>query len=200
MNENWRESVRRTQLGFTLMEMIGVVAVVAILATMATPMIFKAIQDSRISATLQQARQVETAIARFYADTGRWPIHRTPIMNPHERQLIANTAEGGGTIPGWDGPYLDAELRNLLTPGSEMLVYHETRDNEKCDVDGDGTPDANTMILRINDLDDDVARNLSDAIDNDFQNTSGTAAWDVAGRARRGVFRPNAMIICLSQT
>ncbi|MEM7233820.1 MAG: prepilin-type N-terminal cleavage/methylation domain-containing protein, partial [Planctomycetota bacterium] len=74
-------TTQQGQKGFTLMEMIGVVAVIAILAAMATPMIFDAILDARVSAVLQQARTLETAAARYYTDTGQWPRQRNPVAS-----------------------------------------------------------------------------------------------------------------------
>ncbi|MEM6640016.1 MAG: prepilin-type N-terminal cleavage/methylation domain-containing protein [Pseudomonadota bacterium] len=190
----------RTSKGFTLIEMIGVVAVIAILASVATPMIFDAIEDSRVSATVAEVRAVTTGIARFYADTGRYPQHRNPTSTNWERPLLQNIAQSGGTIPGWRGPYIEADIVNHISQGSEVLVYNEIRPAEQCDVDGDGNPDGTTMILRFNDINDDVARKLSDALDGDGDQLTGTNTWDVVGRVRRSVFRPNGMTICVGST
>ena len=186
--------------GFTLMEMVGVVAVIAILASVATPMVLSAIENSRVSSTLGQVRTVQTAVTQFYADTGVWPRHRNPTTRNDERQLLNNLAYGGGTINGWNGPYLETDIDDLISRGSEVLIFHETRDNEKCDTDGDGTPAGDTMLLRFDNISDDMARKLSDANDGDGTALTGTTAWNVAGRARRGVYRSNGMTICIAQT
>ena len=57
------------------MEMIGVMAVIAILAAAATPKIFEAIEDAKISAYFQMIKEIELATAKFYKDTGRYPRH-----------------------------------------------------------------------------------------------------------------------------
>ncbi|MEO0575525.1 MAG: prepilin-type N-terminal cleavage/methylation domain-containing protein [Pseudomonadota bacterium] len=192
--------MKHVRNGFTLMEMIGVVAVIAILASMATPMIFDAIRNSRVSATLQDVRAYNTAIVRYYTDTGTFPQHRNPVASSWERQLIVNTDQSGNPVPGWDGPYLEADLVNRFSPGEEVLIYSETRSTEMCDIDGDGNPDRPTMIVRYNIVDDTAGKKLSNAIDNDGTVTSGTGAWNVAGRVRRSTYRSNGITICISTT
>jgi len=61
--------------GFTLIEIIGVMAVIAILASMATSRMFDAIENSKVSAVIQHANSLTTTVANFYADTGVWPRH-----------------------------------------------------------------------------------------------------------------------------
>jgi prepilin-type N-terminal cleavage/methylation domain-containing protein len=53
--------------GFTLIEMIGVLAVIAILASLLIPKIFEAINNARISNTAVSINTLKTALADHYA-------------------------------------------------------------------------------------------------------------------------------------
>jgi len=56
--------------GFTLIEMIGVLAVIAILAAVLVPKVFTAINNSRINNAAMSCNTVKTAIADHYAKAG----------------------------------------------------------------------------------------------------------------------------------
>jgi len=69
--------MKKKQNGFTLIEVIVVIAVVAILAAILTPTIAKQIQDSRISRTKNETLVIGAAIADLKKDTGWWPYTHT---------------------------------------------------------------------------------------------------------------------------
>ncbi len=76
-----RASSRGLQ-GFTLIEMIGVLAVIAILAAVLVPKVFEAINNARINNSSMSCDTVKTAIADHYAKAGslnaddwRWDCH-----------------------------------------------------------------------------------------------------------------------------
>src|SRR5437867_2204449 len=64
-----RAGSRRNQ-GFTLIEMIGVLAVIAILAAVLVPKVFEAINNSRINNTAMSCQTVKTAIIDHFAKFG----------------------------------------------------------------------------------------------------------------------------------
>lgn len=57
--------------GFTLIEMIGVLAVIAILAAVLIPKVFEAISNSRVNNTAMSCNTVKTAVADHYAKLER---------------------------------------------------------------------------------------------------------------------------------
>lgn len=59
--------------GFTLIEMVVVLAVVAILAAILTPTIAKNIQDAKLTRASNETQVIGASIASFYKDLGRWP-------------------------------------------------------------------------------------------------------------------------------
>ena len=64
-----RETKRRNNKGFSLVELIIVIAIMAILAGILAPQFIKYIKQSRISTDIQNAQQIATAISAEYADT-----------------------------------------------------------------------------------------------------------------------------------
>jgi prepilin-type N-terminal cleavage/methylation domain-containing protein len=61
---------RKPAQGFTLIEMIGVLAVIAILASMLIPKIFEAINSARINNTVQSYNAIKTAVMDHYGKYG----------------------------------------------------------------------------------------------------------------------------------
>jgi len=65
--------LRRNEKGFTLIEVVVVVAVIAILAAVLTPFITKYIDDSRVAKARNEAQVIGAAMTNFFKDTGIWP-------------------------------------------------------------------------------------------------------------------------------
>lgn len=89
-----RETKRRNNKGFSLVELIIVIAIMAILAGILAPQFIKYIKQSRISTDIQNAQQIATAISAEFADTATTnPIGTadTPI------KIDSTTAEKGWT-------------------------------------------------------------------------------------------------------
>src|SRR6266566_3648460 len=62
-----RKSARK---GFTLIEMIGVLAVIAILASLLIPKIYEAINNARVNNAIVSYNTIKTAFADHYAKWG----------------------------------------------------------------------------------------------------------------------------------
>src|SRR5436309_9219402 len=67
---NISPSRKQALKGFTLIEMIGVLAVIAILASLLIPKIYEAINNARISNAALSYNTVKTALADHYAKWG----------------------------------------------------------------------------------------------------------------------------------
>jgi len=62
------------QSGFTLIEMIGVLAVIAILAAVLIPKVFEAINNARVNNAAMSVGTVKTACVDHYAKAGAFPV------------------------------------------------------------------------------------------------------------------------------
>ena len=79
----------RNEKGFTLIEVVVVVAVIAILAAVLTPYITKYIDDSKVAKARNEAQVIGGAMTNFFKDTGLWP---------------SRTATGGAAAVLYTGP------------------------------------------------------------------------------------------------
>ena len=67
--------LNKTNKGFTLIEMIGVLAVIAILAAVLIPKVFDAINNSRVNNASISCQTAKTAVADHYAKFGTLPVN-----------------------------------------------------------------------------------------------------------------------------
>lgn len=191
----------RTQRGFTLIEIIGVMAVIAIIAAMATPRIFDAIEDAKITSLLQQVKTLKGSIAEYYSDTGTWPRHTPSHANNGRHNLMLNEDTAGNAIPGWDGPYLEQELTNPFIEGGYVDVLQTSASAYACDIDGDGNQDGSFAVYRIDGVSDRIAKKVSQMLDKDGSVSTGTGAWKVSGRVKRyNGTHASIMLVCLART
>ncbi|MFH5836239.1 type II secretion system protein [Proteiniclasticum sp. C24MP] len=58
--------LRKKQKGFTLVELLIVIAIIAVLAAVVTPVALSAINDSKATAVLAEIKSVETADLTYY--------------------------------------------------------------------------------------------------------------------------------------
>ncbi|MBI5633651.1 MAG: type II secretion system protein GspG [Nitrospirae bacterium] len=64
----------REQKGFTLIEVIVVAGIIAILAGILVPLIFKEIDESKITRASADVKSISAAMLVFKKDTGAWPM------------------------------------------------------------------------------------------------------------------------------
>ncbi len=59
--------------GFTIIEMVVVVAIIALLAGIITPLVFNVLDEGNEAATRQEMANIRTAITRYYEHVNKWP-------------------------------------------------------------------------------------------------------------------------------
>ncbi len=88
--------------GFTLIELMIVVAIIGILATMAVPSFQDRVIRTEVSEGIELAGFVKEAVARYYAKSGQLPAdNSTADLPPHDRivgNFVTDVAVQGGTI------------------------------------------------------------------------------------------------------
>ena len=191
----------RKNQGFTLMEMIGVMAVIAILASVSTPAIIEAIRNAKITSFVEDVNTIRSSVASFYKDTGNFPLHVPTSTNASQHQLMKNTAT---PMSGWDGPYLEKDIMNPFSEGAYRGVLNTNNANYQFDLDGDGSVDTTSVsVMRVDGVTDTEAQKISDILDGDGDVTTGDGSWKKAGRVKRyGVNGDHAsiMLIFISKT
>jgi prepilin-type N-terminal cleavage/methylation domain-containing protein len=129
---------RRGSGGFTLIEVIVVIAVVSILASMAVPFVAKILDQSREEATRKQMEEMHRAImgdpkaptVGYLADLGRLPVTLAQLNTQGTQPGVTTVAPptGLGIVRyGWQGQYVKVGFSPTayLTDGwGTALVYN----------------------------------------------------------------------------
>lgn len=106
---------RRRHRGFTLIELIIIIAVLAVLATALAPVIVQRLTDQRIDGTRDEARSLyEGMVGRadqpgnfgYVGDMGRLPNTFAALVQPGGLPLYTTNTPGQVGM-GWRGPYVN---------------------------------------------------------------------------------------------
>lgn len=92
--------------GFTLIELMVVIAIIAVLAAVMAPQIFKQIAKGRTSAAESFYNSTKVAATSYYSDTGFWPASCTQVTCNTNAGANGGFVVAATTNPGWDGPYI----------------------------------------------------------------------------------------------
>src|SRR5437667_322244 len=68
--------------GFTLMEMVVVLAIIAILAAILTPVVTSYLDRAKLDRSTSDVKKITAAIIQFNTDTRMWPIYSGPFTTP----------------------------------------------------------------------------------------------------------------------
>lgn len=191
----------RNKKGFTLIEMIGVLAVISILASMVAPKIFDVIADSKATHVAGTANTVSAATANWYRDIGGLDTlaaagtlsGTTTTAANLGTQLIANggTTTTTGLWANWRGPYINgmptpavgSSLTINVIQGSGTLV---ATNGAGWDFNADGTADTSTsnmvVYMVLASVDQSAFNRINSIIDSGLSASSTTN--DTYGRAK----------------
>ena len=126
------------QTGFTLIEMMIVVAIMAIMSAMLAPTLFNQVSKAEKARTASDIRQIESALKFYRLDNYRYPTQSQGLQ-----ALV--TAPSGSEATSWNGPYLetvpkdawkqDYRYANPGTHGKTVEVYTLGADNTQGGTD-----------------------------------------------------------------
>jgi general secretion pathway protein G len=105
---------RNLQRGFTLIELLLVLVILAVLATIVVTKFSGQSEKAKVTATMQQISNIETALDAFEIQVGRYPTT--------EEGLNALVDQPNGAKD-WAGPYLKQKIGN--DPWAHPFIYKQ---------------------------------------------------------------------------
>ena len=85
--------------GFTLVEIVIVLAIIGVLAAVLTPVVANYVDQSRVAKAQSDVRTIGEAISRFEKDLGRYPMWSTANALLQDSSANVVTLRGPGNLP-----------------------------------------------------------------------------------------------------
>jgi general secretion pathway protein G len=100
LKKSWsatRRTARQAQRGFTLLELMVVLAILALLGALVGPAVMEQLGGAKVKTTNVQIKDIERALDMYKLGVGRYPT---------TAEGIAALVNKPGNAVGWTGPYL----------------------------------------------------------------------------------------------
>ena len=151
--------------GFTLVEIMIVVAIIGLLAGLGSLAIFRSVQNSRIKQAQTELEMISAAVLQLAWDTGKWPNGQARTAGGSAERWDISLARCGlldtdGSYHEWKGPYYDGEIKDPWgNPYFFDPDYYPVDDDEIYVVVGSfgstkqskGSYDDNDVYVRLDD-------------------------------------------------
>ncbi len=119
-----RQGASAARRGFTLLEVLIVLAIIALVAAVVGPRLMTQFDRSKVTAAGVQARAIASALETMRLDLGRYPSADEGL------ELLVQAPQSGSDATGlWQGPYLNGKLP--LDPWNRPYVYEPTPDESQ---------------------------------------------------------------------
>ncbi len=110
-----KNSPTHRQSGFTMVELLVVLAILALIATFAASNVFNILGGAKEDAAKIQIERLSSVLDLYLLDTGRYPSTEEGL-----RALIQKPAD----VARWNGPYVKNEA-SLVDPWGNPYVYSQ---------------------------------------------------------------------------
>lgn len=118
----WQQS--REELGFTLLELLVVLAILGMLSAIVAPQVIKYLGSSRSQTAHVQAQNIAASVELFRLDVGRLPSQAEGL-----KALVTAPP----ALPSWNGPYLP-QASALTDPWGQSYLYRSPGKAHEFDV------------------------------------------------------------------
>ena len=113
----------RPQAGFTLMELLVVLAILGLLMSLVGPRVLNQLGGAKVKTAAIQIKDLEQSLEMYKLDTGRYPS---------TDDGLAALMKKPGNVSGWNGPYLKSDVP--LDPWKREYHYKFPGDHGELDI------------------------------------------------------------------
>lgn len=124
LGERIRQKRARGEGGFTLIEILVVIAIIALIMSLVGPRVLNYLGESKVKAAKIQIQSFGSALDLFNLDTGRYP---------NTSEGLTALVQSPGTIPAWNGPYLKGGVLPN-DPWGKAYVYRSPGEHGPYDI------------------------------------------------------------------
>jgi general secretion pathway protein G len=100
-NSNMRLNGARASAGFTLMELLVVLAILGLLMSLVGPQVLNQLGGAKTKTAAIQIKDLEQALEMYKLDVGRFPSTDEGLQS-----LVSKPSN----VKGWNGPYLKSDV------------------------------------------------------------------------------------------
>jgi general secretion pathway protein G len=119
-----RQKWARGEAGFTLIEILVVIAIIALIMSLVGPRVLNYLGESKVKAAKIQIQSFGSALDLFNLDTGRYPT---------TAEGLTALVQPPGMIPAWNGPYLKGGILPN-DPWGKAYVYRSPGEHGPYDI------------------------------------------------------------------
>jgi general secretion pathway protein G len=110
------DTAARLDAGFTLVELLVVLAIIGLIAALAAPQVLRYLGQARVDTTQAQMKNIAASLELYYLDSGQYPATETGLK-------VLISPPNDGSI--WNGPYLKNEAA-LQDAWGRAFLYEKT--------------------------------------------------------------------------
>ena len=118
----------RNDSGYTLMELLVVLAILGLLAAIATPMVLKYLDSAKLGTAKTEIANLSAGLDLFKYDVGRYPS---------TQEGLDALVKAPGDADNWNGPYVKTTT-NLKDPWGHPFGYRSPGEHGEFDLYSDG--------------------------------------------------------------
>lgn len=130
--KKWVRKIGKDQRGFTLLELLVVLAILGLMAAIVGPQVIKYLGSSSSKVAAVQVKNIAASLELFRLEAGRYP---TP------EEGLGALMKAPPSVPLWNGPYMP-QASALIDPWGNPYRFKSPGDHGEVDVFSLGSDNA----------------------------------------------------------